>query len=207
MVRARDVSPTRIPAQEPKGRQSRSLFRVSIDLSGNQLGGEILAELGDLSNLTLLDLSDNQLSVKLSHDLTRLSALNRFYFHGNEGLCAPADDAFQEWLNGVASKRGDVCRVDSTSTGSPTSMPIVAPSPTPTTISTPARSVEDSNVGDSGGAFTARTGGSAGDVAVIALPLLGLLGLTGRRRWRRQIQRRSARPLSDQHNGWYRCQG
>ena len=183
------------------------MFRVSLDLSGNQLGGEILTELGDLSNLTLLDLSDNQLSVKLSHHLTRLSALNRFYFHGNEGLCAPADDAFQEWLNGVASKRGDVCRVDSTPTGSPTSMPTVAPSPTPTTISTPARSVEDSKVGDSGGACTARTGGSAGDVAVIALPLLGLLGLTGRRRWRRQIQRRSARPLSDQHNGWYRCQG
>ena len=37
MVRARDVSPTRIPAQEPKGRQSRSLFRVSLAGRGVQV--------------------------------------------------------------------------------------------------------------------------------------------------------------------------
>ena len=82
---------------------------TSLDVGSNQLNGEIPTELGDLSNLKLLFINDNELTGVLPHSLSGLSALESFRFHNNSGLCAPIDEAFQTWLQGLASVIGSSC--------------------------------------------------------------------------------------------------
>ena len=45
----------------------------------------------------------------LPQTLTQLTLLRVFYFLDNAGLCAPADDAFQTWLQNVDTFRGSTC--------------------------------------------------------------------------------------------------
>ena len=52
-----------------------------LDLSDNQLNGEIPGELGNLPNLEDLDLSDNQLSGEILAELGKISIL---ILHGNQ---------------------------------------------------------------------------------------------------------------------------
>ena len=80
-----------------------------LDLSANQLSGEIPAELGNLSRLELLYISDNNLTGALPQSLTGISGLESFHFHNNPGLCAPIDETFQAWLRGIAKVRGSSC--------------------------------------------------------------------------------------------------
>ena len=54
-----------------------------LSLHNRNLSGEIPSALGNLTNLEQLDLSGNQ-------------------------VCAPIDDAFQTWLEGINSKEGVV---------------------------------------------------------------------------------------------------
>ena len=82
---------------------------TDLDLSANQLNGEIPAELGNLSRLKLLYISDNNLTGVLPQSLTGISGLVSFHFHNNPGLCAPIDEAFQTWLRGIAKVRGSSC--------------------------------------------------------------------------------------------------
>ena len=82
---------------------------TELDLSGNQLNGEIPTELGNLSNLTVLYISDNKLTGALPQSLTGISGLETFPFHNNPGLCAPIDETFQAWLRGIAEVRGSSC--------------------------------------------------------------------------------------------------
>ena len=82
---------------------------TDLDLGANQLSGEIPAELGILSRLELLYISDNNLTGPLPQGLTRLSGLESFRFHNNSGLCAPIDEAFQTWLQGIALVIGSSC--------------------------------------------------------------------------------------------------
>ena len=82
---------------------------TSLDVGSNQLNGEIPAELGNLSRLELLYISDNNLTGALPKSLTGLSALESFHFHNNSGLCAPIDEAFQTWLEGIAEVQGSSC--------------------------------------------------------------------------------------------------
>ena len=82
---------------------------TGLDLGSNRLSGEIPTELGDLSNLKLLFISDNELTGELPQGLTGLSALESFHFHDNSGLCAPIDETFQTWLQGIASVIGSSC--------------------------------------------------------------------------------------------------
>ena len=78
-------------------------------LSVNALSGPIPPALGNLSNLTDLRLDDNvHLTGTLPQDLTRLTNLKYFHFH-NTGLCAPLDDAFQAWLQGIGDTHGSSC--------------------------------------------------------------------------------------------------
>ena len=82
---------------------------TDLDLAANQLNGEIPAELGGLSHLELLYISDNDLTGALPQSLTGISGLESFHFHNNPGLCAPIDEAFQTWLQGIEEVRGSSC--------------------------------------------------------------------------------------------------
>ena len=82
---------------------------TGLDLGSNRLSGEIPTELEDLSNLKLLFISDNELTGELPQGLTGLSGLESFHFHDNSGLCAPIDETFQTWLQGIASVIGSSC--------------------------------------------------------------------------------------------------
>ena len=130
-------------------------------LSYNQLSGPIPVELGSLSNLQTLWLGSNQLSGGIPAELGSLSNLERLDFHGNSALsgplpgsltvltslrtlslddtalCAPTDDGFQAWLQGIVTKSGVINCVGSgrgpTATHTPT--PMATHTPTPTTWS------------------------------------------------------------------------
>ena len=80
-----------------------------LSLSSNQLTEEIPAELGELSNLEFLSLSSNQLTGVLPKGLTALMELEGIVFYNNSGLCAPTDEAFQTWLESIATVRGSSC--------------------------------------------------------------------------------------------------
>ena len=80
-----------------------------LSLYDNQLTGEIPMELGSLSELRGLWLYENQLTGEIPQSLTGLTMLETLEFHDNAGLCAPTDEAFQTWLQGVATVSGDNC--------------------------------------------------------------------------------------------------
>ena len=54
-------------------------------------------------------LNGNKLSGPLPSSLTELEELDALHIHDNDGLCAPADAAFQEWLATVADFQGPTC--------------------------------------------------------------------------------------------------
>ena len=78
-------------------------------LDNNNLYGRIPTELGDLTNLQYLRLGENQLTGTLPHTLTRLSNLQQLHFDDNDGLCAPTDAEFQNWLQAVPDVDGPNC--------------------------------------------------------------------------------------------------
>ncbi len=68
-----------------------------LALHNNQLAGEIPTELGILSNLTVLDLGDNQLSGEIPKELGNLSNLERLWLEDNASLTG----AFPQSLTGL----------------------------------------------------------------------------------------------------------
>ena len=85
-----------------------------LDLSGNALSGAIPDAMGSLSNLAQLWVTDNaDLKGALPFSLTNLSDMEDFQFHGT-GLCAPLDDAFQAWLEGIDRTTGENCEETTT---------------------------------------------------------------------------------------------
>ena len=77
-------------------------------LNDNNLAGTIPAELGNLTNLQILDIRNNKLTGRLPRSLMQLTNLEILRFGGQE-LCAPADDAFQAWLSGIPYRGGLTC--------------------------------------------------------------------------------------------------
>ena len=75
-----------------------------LALSHNDLTGAVPTDLSDLAKLELLYLYGNQLTDPLPDSLTNLATLELFAFDDNDGLCAPTDDAFQAWLQGIANE-------------------------------------------------------------------------------------------------------
>ncbi|MDE2732640.1 MAG: S8 family serine peptidase [Bacteroidota bacterium] len=77
-------------------------------LSGNSLTGEIPPELGNLEQLVVLRIHRNSFTGQLPRTLMQLGNLQIFTFEG-QSLCAPADDAFQMWLNRIFFQSGPTC--------------------------------------------------------------------------------------------------
>ncbi|MCY3664297.1 MAG: leucine-rich repeat domain-containing protein [Gemmatimonadetes bacterium] len=84
-----------------------NLRRLRLD--GNQLSGEIPSALGNLSNLRSLSLDGNQLSGEIPQSYTSLSLRVFWFDNGSAGLCAPTDEAFQNWLRGIGDRGGPNC--------------------------------------------------------------------------------------------------
>ena len=112
-----------------------ALDLVFLNISGNGLSDtQILTGLSRITTIQRLAINDNEFSGELPRTLTRLTFMLLFYFHDNAGLCAPADDDFQEWLRGSPEVReylrggypdvkGDTC-----TSGSPAQAPAPASS-------------------------------------------------------------------------------
>ena len=81
---------------------------VSLSLGRNDLSGPVPAEMGGMSHLRELDLTDNAgLSGALPVELTELNI--DVLAAGGTDLCAPSDDAFQQWLGAVPKRRVIPC--------------------------------------------------------------------------------------------------
>ena len=101
-----------------------------LNISGNDLSDpQTLVGLSRITTIQRLAINDNEFSGELPRTLTRLTFMLLFYFHDNAGLCAPADDDFQDWLRGSPEVReylrggypdvkGDTC-----TSGSPAQAP------------------------------------------------------------------------------------
>ena len=66
----------------------------------------------DISRITTIQrlaINNNSFSGQLPSTMTNLTLMRLFYFHDNDGLCAPADTEFQNWLSGIRDVRGDTC--------------------------------------------------------------------------------------------------
>ena len=87
------------------GVSADSLGRVTeLDLAANGLEGPLPAKLGDLTRMTVLRIGGNSLSGRLPLSLARVP-LSEFHYAGTE-LCAPAEEAFQAWLNTISTHEG-----------------------------------------------------------------------------------------------------
>ena len=98
-----------------------------LDIYSNRLSGNVPSSFGNLSALNLISMENNQLTGELPRSMTNLT-LDILLFHKNAGLCAPADSAFQTWLQSVNDVRGDKCESQTTR---PTPTPTATPTPTP----------------------------------------------------------------------------
>ena len=81
----------------------------TLQLAGNDLSGTVPVEIADLTELWILGLDRNQLSGRLPAAMTGMTRLRVLLFDDNDGLCAPADEDFQTWLEGVHRAMGPTC--------------------------------------------------------------------------------------------------
>ena len=97
----------------------RALDLEFLNISGNDLSDpQTLVGLSRITTIQRLAINDNDFSDELPSTMTRLTLMRLFYFHDNDGLCAPADDDFQDWLVDIRDVRGDTC-----TSGSPAQAP------------------------------------------------------------------------------------
>ena len=90
-----------------------------LNISGNDLSDpQTLVGLSRITTIQRLAINNNDFSGELPSTMTRLTLMRLFYFHDNDGLCAPADTDFQDWLVGIRDVRGDTC-----TSGSPAQAP------------------------------------------------------------------------------------
>ena len=110
----------------------------ALTLGDNSLTGTVPSELGDLTGLYELTLDSNSLTGTVPGALTGVTDLYRLHFDDNDGICAPTDSAFQNWLSEVYDVEGSNCGdAVATATPTPTSVPTATPMPTPTYTPTP----------------------------------------------------------------------
>ena len=75
-------------------------------------------ELGNLHNLEILSLQDNELTGPLPLSLAGLERLDGFSYF-NSGLCVPDDGSFRAWLESLLVHRGTGVRCTSGKTHAP----------------------------------------------------------------------------------------
>ena len=78
-------------------------------LDTNQLTGQVPPAIGNLTQLQHLWIQRNQLTGQVPQTLTALTGLRSFLFDTNDGLCAPTDREFQEWLQSIEKVEGSDC--------------------------------------------------------------------------------------------------
>ena len=107
-----------------------------LNISSNDLSDpQTLVGLSRITTIQRLAINDNDFSGDLPSTMTRLTFMLLFYFHDNAGLCAPADDDFQDWLRGSPEVREHLhggypdVRGDTCTSGSPAQAPAPASSP------------------------------------------------------------------------------
>lgn len=87
---------------------------VWLDVSENMLSGELPESMGNLSDLAQLWVNDNaDLKGALPFSLTNLNGMEDLQFHAT-GLCAPLDEGFQSWLEGIDRTTGENCEETTT---------------------------------------------------------------------------------------------
>ena len=97
----------------------RALDLEFLNISSNDLSDpQTLVGLSRITTIQRLAINNNDFSGELPSTMTRLTLMRLFYFHDNDGLCAPADDDFQDWLTGIRDVSGDTC-----TSGSPAQAP------------------------------------------------------------------------------------
>ena len=132
-----------------------ALDLVFLNISGNGLSDtQILTGLSRITTIQRLAINDNDFSGDLPSTMTRLTFMLLFYFHDNAGLCAPADDDFQDWLRGSPEVREHLhggypdVRGDTCTSGSPAQAPAPASSQSDqfaALLSTPAAALNASD--------------------------------------------------------------
>ena len=84
-----------------------SLWKLHVQ--NNRLEGPLPAELANASDMRDLDLRQNGLTGSIPTEFTQMTAMYRFYWVDNDGLCAPTDQEFQAWLAGIGYAVGPNC--------------------------------------------------------------------------------------------------
>ena len=82
-----------------------------LELSNNNLWGTLPSELGNLHSLTIINLADNHLTGEIPLNWRGLP-LYRFVFSSNNGLCAPAE--LRDWIERIEISNGPFCTIDGT---------------------------------------------------------------------------------------------
>ena len=122
----------------------RALDLEFLNISSNGLSDpQTLIGLSRITTIQRLAINGNDFSGELPSTMTSLTLMRLFYFHDNDGLCAPADTDFQDWLVGIRDVRGDTC-----TSGSPAQAPAPASSQSDqfaALLSTPAAALNASD--------------------------------------------------------------
>ena len=77
---------------------------TGLDLEGNGLTGQLPAALGDMPQMTVLRIADNELSGRIPRSFTSLPLVE--FRYAQTELCASRDASFQDWLKAIVSLGG-----------------------------------------------------------------------------------------------------
>ncbi|MDE2751723.1 MAG: Ig-like domain-containing protein, partial [Gemmatimonadota bacterium] len=101
--------------EEWYGVTADSLGHVTeLDLEGNGLTGQLPAALGDMPQMTVLRIADNDLSGRIPRGFTSLPLVE--FRYAQTELCASRDASFQGWLNAIVLLEGTGVNCDPPST-------------------------------------------------------------------------------------------
>ena len=86
-------------------------------LCRNQFAGPVPPEIGDMAEMRHLNFAVNRLTGELPASMVALRRLQSLNWAINDGLCAPATEAFLDWLAGIGTAKGDRCARPAAGTG------------------------------------------------------------------------------------------